>query len=236
MTGGDPLFRLYCDGDAVSDEQLEHAVAIGPERTMEQDPEFAFRIIVDIAAKALSPAINDPTTAVLALDQIHRLLREVAGRQLDKGRVCDAAGKLRLAYRTPDWDDFVGLAVTEIRHFGRDSFQIVRRMRAMLESLIEVCAAASRRRSARGTGHAHPWRGTRFPRPRGSHACQFGRFAGRGRNGVIAGRRGAPWVTCRAAARRSRGAAHRSRLRLVSWRPASIAPGRCRAMRGGLPD
>jgi uncharacterized membrane protein len=111
-------------------------VAIGPERTLEQDPEFAFRIIVDVAAKALSPAINDPTTAVLALDQIHRLLRVVGGRQLDTGRVHDEAGKLRLAYRTPDWDDFVSLAVTEIRHFGRDSIQIARRMRAMLENLI----------------------------------------------------------------------------------------------------
>ena len=105
---------------------------------MEQDPEFAFRIVVDIASKALSPAINDPSTAVLALDQVHRLLRTVASRQLDTGRVTDGAGKLRLAYRTPDWEDFVSLAVTEIRHFGRDSIQIVRRMRAMLENLIEV--------------------------------------------------------------------------------------------------
>ncbi|RPJ44174.1 MAG: DUF2254 domain-containing protein, partial [Betaproteobacteria bacterium] len=137
VTTGDPLFRLSNGGDTITDHQLDQAVAFGPERTLEQDPEFAFRIIVDIAAKALSPAINDPTTAVLALDQIHRLLREVASRQLDNGRICDAAGQLRLAYRTPDWENFVGLAVTEIRHYGRDSFQIVRRMRAMLENLIE---------------------------------------------------------------------------------------------------
>ena len=138
VTAGDPLFRLYGGGESISDRRLDDAVAIGPERTMQQDPEFAFRIIVDIAAKALSPAINDPTTAVLALDQIHRLLRSVAGRQLDTGRVHDAAGKLRLAYRTPDWEGFVGLAVTEIRQFGRDSIQIARRMRAMLENLIDV--------------------------------------------------------------------------------------------------
>jgi len=137
VTAGDPLFRLSRGEEVITDHQLHHAVAIGPERTMEQDPEFAFRIIVDIAAKALSPAINDPTTAVLALDQIHRLLRAVAGRQLDTGRVCDDAGKLRLIYRTPDWENFVSLAVTEIRQFGRDSIQIARRMRAMLENLIE---------------------------------------------------------------------------------------------------
>lgn len=135
VTEGDPLFRVHGDGGSPADEDLHHAVAIGPERTLEQDPAFAFRIVVDIAAKALSPAINDPTTGVLAIDQVHRLLREVAGRRLDTGRVHDEAGKLRLAFRTPDWEDFVGLAVTEIRHFGRDSIQIVRRLRAMLESL-----------------------------------------------------------------------------------------------------
>jgi uncharacterized membrane protein len=138
VTRGDPLFRVYKGGDAMEDDQLQHAVAIGPERTMEQDPQFAFRIIVDIASKALSPAINDPTTAVLALDQIHRLLRTVAERQLDTGRVHDGAGQLRLLYRTPDWEDFVSLSVTEIRQFGRESIQIVRRMRAMLENLITV--------------------------------------------------------------------------------------------------
>src|SRR4030095_16166827 len=94
--------------------------------------------MVDIAAKALSPAINDPTTAVLALDQIHRLLRTVGERQLDTGQIHDDAGRLRLFYRTPDWEDFVGLAITEIRQFGKDSIQIVRRMRAMLENLIDT--------------------------------------------------------------------------------------------------
>jgi uncharacterized membrane protein len=138
VTRGDPLFRLYQGGQGIGEDQLDHAVAFGAERTMEQDPTFAFRIVVDIASKALSPAINDPTTGVLALDQIHRLLRAVATRQLDTGRVEDSTGQVRLLYRTPDWEDFVSLAVTEIRQFGRQSIQIVRRMRAMLESLIAV--------------------------------------------------------------------------------------------------
>ena len=137
VTVGDPLFRLHRGGQSIADRHLDHAVAIGAERTPEQDPGFAFRIVVDIAAKALSPAINDPTTAVLALDQIHRLLRAVARRRLDTGWVHDAAGVLRLVYRTPDWEDFVGLAVTEIRQYGRESIQIVRRMRAMLLNLID---------------------------------------------------------------------------------------------------
>ena len=83
---GDPLFRVRCGGRPVEAGALRSSVAIGPERTMEQDPRFAFRIMVDIANKALSPAINDPTTAVLALDQIHRLLMHVGKRRLDAGQ------------------------------------------------------------------------------------------------------------------------------------------------------
>ena len=79
---------------------------MGLERTIEQDPTFAFRVIVDIAVKALSSAINDPTTAVLSLDQLHRLLR--AGRRcarslLDQplARLDPLPDDLALA-RTPD--------------------------------------------------------------------------------------------------------------------------------------
>jgi uncharacterized membrane protein len=138
ITVGDPLFRVYQGGEIFNDHHLHQSVAIGPERTMEQDPGFAFRIIVDIAAKALSPAINDPTTAVLALDQIHRLLRTVSRRQLKTGRAFDSAGNLRLVYRTPGWEDFISLAITEIRQYGKDSLQVVRRLRALLENLIDT--------------------------------------------------------------------------------------------------
>lgn len=134
---GDPLFRIFGQGESLAAKALCQSVAVGQERTMEQDPAFAFRIMVDIASKGLSPAINDPTTAVLALDQIHYLLREVGRRNLEDERVRDSQGRVRLVYRTPDWEDFVRLAVTEIRQFGGTSIQIARRMRAMLENLIQ---------------------------------------------------------------------------------------------------
>jgi uncharacterized membrane protein len=135
---GDPLLRVYQGGANLPVNSLSQSVAVGQERTLEQDPTYAFRIIVDIASKGLSPAINDPTTAVLALDQIHHLLRDVGRRYLDDGQVCDKGGRLRLMYRTPDWEDFVQLAVTEIRQFGGTSIQIARRLRAMLENLIQT--------------------------------------------------------------------------------------------------
>ena len=71
----EPLFRLYGGASAIDDRRLRESVAFGSERTIEQDPTFAFRILVDIAIKALSAAINDPTTAVTAIDQLQRLLR-----------------------------------------------------------------------------------------------------------------------------------------------------------------
>jgi uncharacterized membrane protein len=136
VTVGDPLFRVSQGGAAPPAGALCQSVAIGQERTHEQDPTFAFRIMVDIASKGLSPAINDPTTAVLAVDAIHSLLRSVGQRRLRDGQVRDPAGRLRLVYRTPDWEDFVYLAVTEIRQFGGASIQIARRLRAMLENLL----------------------------------------------------------------------------------------------------
>jgi uncharacterized membrane protein len=138
VAAGGPLFRVFHGGANLSARALHQSVAVGQERTLQQDPTFAFRIMVDIASKGLSPAINDPTTAVLAIDQIHHLLRSVAGRRLDDGRVRDATGQLRLVYRTPDWEDFVHLAVTEIRQFGGMSIQVARRLRAMLSDLIQT--------------------------------------------------------------------------------------------------
>jgi uncharacterized membrane protein len=138
VAAGDPLFRLFQGGENLRDSDLRNCVALARTRNMDQDPMFAFRIIVDIAAKALSPAVNDPTTAVLAIDHLHHLLREVGGRYLAEGHESDETGRVRLVYRTPNWEDFVRLSVTELRQYGRSSVQVIRRLRAMLEDLIET--------------------------------------------------------------------------------------------------
>jgi uncharacterized membrane protein len=133
----DPLARVHPADAKIEDRTINEMVAFGPERTMRQDPLFAFRIMVDIAARALSPAINDPTTAVLAIDQIHRLLRYAGAKNLDNAHVRDRGGKLRLVFPTPDWEDIVDLAVTETRQYGASSIQVARRLRAMLDHLID---------------------------------------------------------------------------------------------------
>ena len=135
---GEPLFRLYGDSRSVEHRRLAGSVAFGPERTIEQDFTFAIRVIVDIAIKALSKAINDPTTAVLAIDQLHRLLRITGNRKLHDKEILDESGRLRLIFRTPDWDDFVQLAIREIRLYGAENFQVARRLRAMIENLAQT--------------------------------------------------------------------------------------------------
>ncbi len=136
VAADEPLFNLYGGAAAISDGVLREAVAFGPERTMEQDPMFSLRILVDIGLKALSPAINDPTTGVLAIDQIHRLLRLVGKRRLHDDTIHDTDGRTRLILRTPNWADFVNLACSEIRACGASNMQVARRMRAMLENLV----------------------------------------------------------------------------------------------------
>jgi uncharacterized membrane protein len=131
----EPLFLLHGGAMAIDDRTVRSTVAFGPERTLEQDPMFAFRIIVDIALKALSPAINDPTTAVLAIDQVHRLLRQVGLRRLRGEVILDDSGQPRVIFRTPNWEHYVQVACNEIRACGANNLQVVRRMRAMLLNL-----------------------------------------------------------------------------------------------------
>ena len=134
----EPLFKLYGGARSIDEGKLRGAVAIGSERTMEQDPTFSVRIIVDIALRALSPAINDPTTAVLAIDQLHRMLRTIGKRHLRNDEIVDSSGQLRVVFRTPNWEDFVHLAFSEIRLCGSNNLQVVRRLRAMIQNLLET--------------------------------------------------------------------------------------------------
>jgi uncharacterized membrane protein len=137
----EPLFNIYGHEENIDIDALCSAVAFGSERTLEQDPTFAFRIVVDIALRALSPAINDPTTAVLAIDQLHRLLRLVGKRNLRTDEIRGPSGDLRAIFRTPNWEDFVNLAFSEIRACGSSNLQIVRRLRAMIENLVQTSPA-----------------------------------------------------------------------------------------------
>ncbi|TFW35841.1 DUF2254 domain-containing protein [Massilia horti] len=137
----EPLFYVYGNAGAIIDDRVRGMVAFGAERTMEQDPMFAFRIEVDIALKALSAAINDPTTAVLVIDQLQRMLGMVGKRALHDNKIRDGSGQPRLILRTPNWEDYVHMCFREIRQCGAGSLQIERRLRAMVQQLLATLPA-----------------------------------------------------------------------------------------------
>src|SRR5215468_7134164 len=140
VVAGQDVIAVFSEGHvpAQAGRQLPKMVALGVERTMEQDPAFAIRIMADIAVKALSAAINDPTTAVQALDHLGNVLRLLGSTPLHGPLTFrDAEGTPRLLMPGRTWADYLTLAVTEIREYGSSSIQVTRRLRAILEDLQE---------------------------------------------------------------------------------------------------
>lgn len=128
------------------EELLEHTLTVGRERTLQQDCSFGFRQLVDIAERALSPGLNDPTTAVQALDRIGQLLLLLVDREMPDAARRDDDGVVRAFLPRPDWDDYVHLAFDEIRHHSEGSLQVSARLHALLHALRE--AAPEPRRTA----------------------------------------------------------------------------------------
>ena len=113
------------------------AVRLARARTFKQDPKYPIRLLVDIAIRALSPAINDPTTAVQAIDQIEDLLHRLGRCDLDSGYARGPDGILRLIFPMPTWEDYLTLAFDEIRQYGVGSLQVMRRLRAALNAIAD---------------------------------------------------------------------------------------------------
>ena len=126
------------------ERELMRAITLERERTFEQDPKYPIRLLVDVAIKALSPAINDPTTAVQTIDQLEDLLYRLGRVELDAGYARDANGVLRLVFPMPTWEDYLTLAFDEIRQFGGTSIQVMRRLRSALVGLADSLPSTER--------------------------------------------------------------------------------------------
>ncbi len=134
---GAPMFAVRGDAEVAAHE-LASTTHLGLERTMVQDVRFGFRQLVDIAERALSPAVNDPTTAVQVIDQLHDVLRTLATRPWPTGRYPGTDGRVRVVLCVPSWDELVHLALDEIRTVGASAIQVDVRLRRMLEDLLTV--------------------------------------------------------------------------------------------------
>ncbi|MFD9378051.1 DUF2254 family protein [Streptomyces sp. NPDC059999] len=135
LTAGTVLAEVTADGP--TDAALRAALTAGVERSFVQDPELPFRLLADIALRALSPAVNDPATAVEALDRLEDLLTRLAGRDLEIGGFDDPAGRLRVSVPVPDWDHYVRTAVDDVLFATAGSPMALRRMRDLLHGLSE---------------------------------------------------------------------------------------------------
>jgi len=139
VPAGAPLVRIVGEPDGLSQKAVVNSLALGPERTMNQDIAYGIRMLVDIAERSLSAGpFDDPTTAVQAIDQLHTILRQLAPRQLHSGCYEDATGTLRLTVPTMRWEGYVRIAFDEIRQVGAGSPQVCRRLQAALADLLTV--------------------------------------------------------------------------------------------------
>jgi uncharacterized membrane protein len=120
-----------------SDREIRSHLVFSTGRSVEQDPAFALRVLVDIATRALSAATNDQMTASQAIDRIEDLLLDLARRDLDTGIQRDAQGTVRLIVPMRTWDDYLRLGMTEIRQCAGRSTQVTRRISSMLKTLSE---------------------------------------------------------------------------------------------------
>ena len=126
-------------------EAVQSRIVLGFERTPEQDIELGIQAISDIAVRALSPGINDPTTATLCIDRLTEILaRRGRCRESARGRT-DRGGQLRLIAATSSFERAVGLAFDQIRHYGSQNPVIAKKL---LSAFLELAAVLpSTRRS-----------------------------------------------------------------------------------------
>jgi len=145
VASGEPLFEVFSAGDGtarpLSERALLRTVDVGPERAVHQDAFYGIRALVDVAAQALSPAVNAPTSAVQVLDRLQDFLRLMAARPWPSGIYADQTGRVRLLIPVRSWDQLVDLALTEITEFGAGSPQVTRRLADLLDTLLLIVPA-----------------------------------------------------------------------------------------------
>lgn len=139
ITAGMPLAQVFGEVDDEVASRINSQVTLGSERTMTQDPDFGLRQLVDIADRALSPGVNDPTTTRDVLGELHRVLRVLVTRREPAEYLGDEEGNARLRRRHGTIPDTVAWPLREIAHYAETSPTVL----AHIESIIEDLHGAS---------------------------------------------------------------------------------------------
>jgi uncharacterized membrane protein len=141
---GAVIMRVRGAAFAPDHKALRRLMEVDLDRSFAQDPLFAFRLLSDIALRALSTAVNDPTTAIQAIDAIDDLLTRFADRDIEVGQVRGADDVLRVVLAVPAWEDYLGI-VDEVTHAARDTPVVTRRLARLVD---DIAAAAPPERQA----------------------------------------------------------------------------------------
>ena len=147
VPAGTTLLMVY-RGNRVSADQREElldTVDLGPSRTLQQDVEFGVLQIVDIALKAISPAVNDPSTGVSCVDQLSRILIRFASREVPAPLLYDPPGIVRASIQWIDFDGLLTSAFEQIRLYSKADVAVsLRMLRALGDIAGTVCDSAYR--------------------------------------------------------------------------------------------
>ena len=158
---GAPVANLH--GGEVADEAVLRGLVTGQERTFHQDPLLAFRLLADIGLRALSPAVNDPATAVQVLDTMQSILSTLVTRDLDVADIVDGTGAVRVVLTLPSWDDYLRTSLDDLIESGAGSPMVLLRARALLITLLGTAPPQRRPSIAWRLQHAQDLMAGNFP-------------------------------------------------------------------------
>lgn len=125
-------------------EDIRSTFSLGLTRSIQQDPAYGIRQMVDVAMKALSPGVNNTSNALMALDRISVLMRIVAARASPR-RERLSGGRLRLVVARPGFESMLGLSCDQIRQWGNHNPAVLGRLLEVLGDLQSACATSHRR-------------------------------------------------------------------------------------------
>ncbi|WP_345530113.1 DUF2254 family protein [Nocardioides endophyticus] len=136
---GAPLAEVH--GGDLADQIVRDAVVRGTERSFDQDPLLAFRLLADIAMRAMSSAVNDPATAVDAVNAIEGLLLALAVRDLDLPDISDHTGASRVRLVLPTGDDYLHTGVEDLLPYAANAPMVLKQIHGLLTNMLALSPA-----------------------------------------------------------------------------------------------
>lgn len=130
VTEGAPVLLVVGRGGVPEEcaSKLAQCFIIGAERTPAQDLEFSIRRIVEIAQRALSPGVNDPTTALYCIDRLEEALCRLAGRKMPSALRVDGEGRPRVLTSVYDLEEIASSAIAAIARYATEEADVIGRL------------------------------------------------------------------------------------------------------------